>query len=40
MMKADSDFDEDDGDQDTMDTDAAPVPPMAGSSSLCLVHDD
>ncbi|PBK98113.1 hypothetical protein ARMGADRAFT_1074986 [Armillaria gallica] len=28
-MKADSDFDEDDGDQDTMGIDAAPVPPMA-----------
>ncbi len=39
MDDADSDFDEDYGDQDTTDIDAALVPTATGNSSLCLVSN-
>ncbi len=37
MDDADSDFDEDYGDQDTIAIDAAPAPPTTGNSSFCPV---
>ncbi len=39
MDDGDSDFEENDGDQDTMDIDDTPVPLTTGNSSLRLVHD-
>ncbi|KAK0234404.1 hypothetical protein EDD85DRAFT_792458 [Armillaria nabsnona] len=39
MMKAGSDFDEDDGDQDTMDVDAAPVPQVVPPYAWYMMID-